>query len=461
MIPLEDLDIMPLAVPLGRRLLPLVLGMAYLVGTVLLFAFGPWPWPVSNPVELYGFLAAVHLALVAGYLLGSRARPRAPRRQYRVDRLVLIGSVASLLLLLPTSLSRTGRLIPDVVLGLKDPGRAYMLSQEARGHALWAEVLRMVAGPWLFVVLPLTTYYWGRLSVRVRVVAVASVVGVAAIYIAMGTNKGLVDIVLVVSTVLIARLAVSTTKGTQFARQVVVVLVCSAVMAGAIFAYFTRTQETRVGAGTVTGYDPAANVVADQSNPVVAVVPERIRRGVMAASSYLTQGYYGLSLAMREPYVPMFGLGNSMFLYLNAAELPGLESFDKKPYPVRAEHRGWSADGNWWSFYPWMASDVTFFGTVLVVGLLGWLLAVAWRGSLDGRNPFAVAMFAQLVIVVAYLPANNQAVQSGEGFFTFYGVLGLWFWVRHKRERSGVGGEGGSEDNPIPAPTHFRSSGPS
>ena len=100
-------------------------------------------------------------------------------------------------------------------------------------------------------------------------------------------------------------------------------------------------------------------------------LPDPAKVGALSLSSYLVHGYYALYLSLDEPWVPMFGIGNSMFLYRNVAKLTGMSEIEEMPYPLRIERRyGWDAYGNWSSIYPWIASDVSFPGTILVVFLI-------------------------------------------------------------------------------------------
>jgi hypothetical protein len=92
-----------------------------------------------------------------------------------------------------------------------------------------------------------------------------------------------------------------------------------------------------------------------------------------------------------------------MFLYRQAARLTGNENIMKQPYPVRIEKYGWDAYGLWSSIYPWIASDVSFPGTILIVYLIGRLFALSW-------------------------------LQSGEGFTAFWVTLFLWLRTRHRQD---------------------------
>ena len=158
-----------------------------------------------------------------------------------------------------------------------------------------------------------------------------------------------------------------------------------------------------------------------------------MRIGAVGLTSYLTQGYYALYLSLDEPFVPMFGVGNSMFLYRNAAKLTGIDEIQDMPYPARIERRyGWDAYSDWSSIYPWIASDVSFPGTILVVFLIGRVFALSWLDTLKGANPFAVAIFAEFIIMLFYFPANNQVLQSGETLTSFVVILLLWLRTRRK-----------------------------
>jgi len=146
--------------------------------------------------------------------------------------------------------------------------------------------------------------------------------------------------------------------------------------------------------------------------------------------AYLTQGYYALYLSLDKPFVPSYGVGHSMFLFRQAARLPGMAWIADTPYPVRIEEDGWSAYGLFSSIYPWLASDLTFPGTLLLVFFIGRAFAQSWSDTLLGSNPFAVAMFAQFLIMLYYFSANNQCLQSGESFSAFWGTFVMWRLTR-------------------------------
>jgi hypothetical protein len=97
----------------------------------------------------------------------------------------------------------------------------------------------------------------------------------------------------------------------------------------------------------------------------------------------------------------------------------------------------------WSTVYPWWASDVSFPGTLLVVFVIGRLFALSWLDTLQGSNPFAVAMLAQFSIMIAYFPANNQCLQEAEHLTAFLGILILWLATRRKAPERSTGARPG------------------
>ncbi len=412
------------------RLLPIIFFFTYLNLTVFLFAFGPWNWPVINGTKLYVFLAFAHLALLLGYLSAAFRRPQGYCGKWKIDRIIKISLTVNLLLFLPTSAFRTGSSIPDIVQGLEDPGQVYFDSNAWRalgGHPV--EYIRIFVGPLLFLLLPLSIFYWHRLKTLTKIMASLYIVAYLCMYIAIGTNKGIADFVLLFPCLIVARGCAGFFKLNR--RRIIMAIAIGLTLFCLFLSFFTVGQISRAGTGRSWGYFAMTGTFADTDNFLVRYLPDQAAIGALALSSYLTQGYYALYLSLDEPFVPMFGVGNSMFLYFNAARLTGMREIVEMPYPVRLQNRGtWDAYGSWSTIYPWIASDVSFPGTILVVFLIGRLFALAWLDTLRGTNPYAVGAFAQLLIMLFYFSANNQVLQSGEALTSFYGILALWLVTR-------------------------------
>jgi len=419
-----------------KRLMPIIIVQIYLSFTVFLFEFGPWKYPFEDKFWLYAFLASAQAALFLGYLFGIRREPRGYGGRWKIPRLALVSAVISLALYAPTALWRVGTIFPQVGSAVRDLGAAYAehgFGAVREGSLVVVEYIRIVCGPFLAMVLPLTVFYWDELSRSLRLMGLLSVAGTVAITISMGTNKMLADTVGVTVALLVASLAAKRIKVTLLKKAGLVLFVVAAMIGMALF--FGATQLTRRGPATM-GLLPGTDIKADYDNFLVKELPEKGQSVILGVCSYISHGYFGLYATMQQPFVPMFGIGNSIFLCRHAYRITGNEVFLKGAYPFRISYVGWSAENYWFTIYPWIASDVSFPGTIIIVFFLGQIFALSWLDTLRGDNPFAVAFFGQMTIVFMYFPANNQCLQYGEGFFAFFTLLGFWLFTRRKSRRA-------------------------
>lgn len=505
----------------GVRYAPLMLGGGFFVVTVLLFAFGPFDWHISNATTLYLFLTGCGVALGAGYWLAVpsalRARamlrlglPRAVGAVGHVDRhhevallvrpspnvgpahfallrpstLVAVSSAIALLIYLPTVRTTTGRWIPDVVLGLTDAGAAYQTSKYFNTHGSQAILYaRMLLGPFLICIYPVTLFLYSRLSVAARVLGALAIVSAVALGIAQGTNKTVADLA-VYALLFLALLFVSLPRETgRWQRRLTVLAVAVIGVVGLFFAYFTNSIRSRVetdtlvaeggsleqdevaeggsveqdeDAPTISAQDIDA-AIADNAtfshadvrerNVIYRITPAAIRSGEMYLISYVTHGYKGLSLAMDHEFTPSFGLGFSPFLRHNALRVTGdladEASVVAGTYGGKIVADGWETGLMWSTFFIYPASDVTFVGTVVLVFMIGCAWSRSWRDALEGQDTLAIVVFFHLTILVFYLPANNQIFQNGETAIGFLVVFVAWL-ARRMRTRQPLSADSGA-----------------
>lgn len=412
------------------RLFPIVFFVLYLGFTVILFRWGPWPWPVRNGTKLYVFLLLVHISLLLGYLSASRKNVPSYSRPARVKRILVLSLLINMVMLLPTVIARAPEGAPDLTSAIVDPGSAYVAAREWRessAFSLMVSYVRMLLAPLLVALFPLTIYYRQRLTKPVFLLALGISLSAPLISIATGTNKGVFDFVLVTVWVGLAAHFSGVSRVSLVRRTFLLVLV-ALIFAFAIW-FFTQGFMTRPGASAL--YFSKTRTYADTDNIFVRFLPGQAKTGFIALANYLTQGYYALYLALQLPFVPTFGAGNSIFLLRNVAKLTGFAGLETLPYPMRVEAvYGWDPYGNWSTIYPWLASDFSFPGTLLIVFLTGRLLALTWFDTLESRSPWAIVLFSQIVIMLFYFPANNQLLQSGESLFAFFVTLLLWLRSR-------------------------------
>lgn len=408
------------------RLLPILVIECYLTVSILGFALGPWEYPPYNATRLYWFVAGSHVLLLLGYLSAVFKAPAGPRWRPSPQRLSLLASVCTLALFLPTSYFRTGNVIPNVLAGLSNPGLAYNIAYSVRAETSpAAEYARISVGPIMALCLPILVAYWTRLSRTARIIGVAAVGSNVALFIAMGTNKALADTFLLIPAMILLRYLGNDLRIRWLKK--VFYLTVFLTAAFLLFQFFSEGMATRAGSAAHYGYIARAHARANYDHPALNIGGDFVRVGILGVTAYISGGYYALALSLDQPFVPMYGVGNSAFLTRQAARLLDDDSLLYRSYPQRVQSQtGWDAYGLWATIYPWIASDVSFIGTLGIVFLIGRLFAQSWLDSLTFRNPFAIAMLAQFVIMLFYFNANNQCLQDGEGVSAFWGLMLAW-----------------------------------
>jgi hypothetical protein len=428
---------------------PLLFFQGYLGLTVWLFFYGPWPWTVDNPGTVFAFLAAAQVAVLVGYAASRHQVQRAVRDASTLESEVLIGVrflktslVLSLLMAIPSSLSRTGTWWPDVTGGLFNAGLAYNENFERldAGNAFVAfEYVRMVLSPWLTAVFPLTVLYWSRLDVTWRIVALASIAFTLGLYLATGTNKGIADVVVTLPWLILLAMGAGLLR-IRAARTKVAA--ASVALLGVFLIFFSQGQQSREGSGVEYGtfFTGVAVLMADSDHFISSLLPEQLRVVFEAISRYVVQGYYALSMALQTDAPSTWGFGHSMFLARNADAVLGTDRFVWQSLPGLLErNEDWGMFQLWHSIYPWLASDVGWPGAIVLIGIFAYLLGLAWGRALVSGSALWTVLLYLLLVLFYYVPANNQVFQSGETLFAFFLVLAM-LWHSGRQSRRGTGG---------------------
>lgn len=411
-----------------KWLVPLIFFQTYLGFTVVLYIFGPWPWKNENQMSVVGYLLLAQVFIAVGYLL-SWGRVR--RENSFVNRRVVDGRAIAFIKIallinyvffIPSSLSRTGYPVPDILFGLTNPGLAYNTNYErleGGNPFVWVEYARMFLSPWIVGLFPVAVVFWGSLSRTVKFLCVGAIIFNISLFVATGTNKGIADFVITLPWLILLKISLDKIKLKLNLRALFVFGLLIVVL----FGFFGSGQAQRAGdAGVLGAFDSGQGVIfADKDNFVSKLLPDFLIIIFESITRYVTQGYYALSLTFSLESASTYGFGNSMFLARNMDSLTGGGYFTSQSLPglLEATH-GWSMNGLWHSIYPWLASDFGFFGALVVLSAFGYMLGLSWGMSLVNPHPASVIILYLLLILFFYIPANNQVFQSGEtavGFF--------------------------------------------
>jgi hypothetical protein len=123
----------------------------------------------------------------------------------------------------------------------------------------------------------------------------------------------------------------------------------------------------------------------------------------------------------------MFGIGNSVFLMGSIRRLFNVNLF-QYTYQERMAYLGWDSLGNWHSFYVWVANDVHFVGTLLIMFLLGRYFGTICYHSISKKDPIASVLLCMMLMLFFYLPLNNKIFSYPPTFMAFWVLSAYWFF---------------------------------
>ena len=154
---------------------------------------------------------------------------------------------------------------------------------------------------------------------------------------------------------------------------------------------------------------------------LIPFVSQKAKYDVCTVISYLTQGYYGITLSFQVPFEWTYFLGSVRGLNSIITQLiPQIPDMSLMTYPVRAgELFHVNGFAYWYTAFPWLASDFTFVGALLIMGIVGKLYMKTWIQTVKYKNPLAFMVFTLLTIEYIFIIANNQLfIQRGESLAT-------------------------------------------
>ena len=445
--------------------LPIYLTVIYLIATLIIYVLCPYNWPTKMPVLFWTLNVLYIAALAGGYILGQRHRlslkliewnPKTEKILYVTLSVLSIFNFLVYLILVFRSYGLAtldfGKLFAEMGKGLKNPGYGYYMNYMRQQHldgtdVVGGTVFTVFNLGWSFLKMPiiiLSVLYFKKLKIYGKIFTVAYMALVVIYYISIGTNIQFLHVILLVLLPVILELFDLGHAGKltpkKLIKPIAMVLVCGVLFAG-YFGYMIQSRSNTYGYDVdeyqIAGLSPADDPeetepeeTVDSDEKVENQVPaapkatSKLEKLWISGSSYLTQGYYGMSQALTVDWTPMFGLGNSMFV-VNIIS-GNIHDIDQYTYQMKLEPFGWDSDVRWHSIYTWIANDVSFYGVVVVMLLIGLLFSMMFRDAIVTKNPFARASVFFYILMMLFIPCNNQVGQTADNLLGFLMLVLLW-----------------------------------
>ena len=358
--------------------IPLLIILSFNILTYLLFLFGPWNWPIISYFKLNLFMGSVFIALYLGYKKGVKREPQRLKSNEKIFMLFNIIFYLQFILIPVTLISRTGSLFS--LEKILNPGQSYMDAhsmRDAGGWFVYVEYIRVIFSPLLTAFVPVSIFLWNRLSKVKRIFIFIQLFFILVADLQRGTNKRFMDLIIYLIVVDFVSFVNRNkqkyddiTFRKKFRKKLKKLFILGCIMVVLFVSFFQLGMKGRSGGLNI--YSPNASTVLDTEHWMLKPFRDRDTKiAIGMFYSYLTQGYYALDIALNKPFIWTYGLGHSLVVMLNADEyIPVM----KRSYVFRMEiEDGWKMMRQWHSFYTWIASDVTFFGVIIVLFLLAYI----------------------------------------------------------------------------------------
>jgi len=411
--------------------------VGYILLTLALHIFGPWDFREEKLDRVIIFIAFVLVAFILGFRSSIKTKflPQAPDVEREARNFSHFRAAAKIILILQLFLLlaaifsdySAGRLNLDLV---ANPGQIYINALEAAKDE--AEVsffgkLKTLAAPFFYFATVFFVLNFSKFTKSWRLYFSTLLVGgILQALLARGAQKVFFDL-------LILLVSIGFVSAFWDARKFKKLVAYGCLLFISALILFAIFQLSRLEAYDALDYSGEYRMSLDRYGLFFSIFGERIGLGLALFISYVSQGYYGLSLCLQLPFEWTYGVGNSFALTSYAEQYFGIVGVYEMSYPARMEAVfGWPAKMYWHTFFPWAASDISFPGVVVLMFFIGRIYGKSFLEAVVYKSPLAATVFYFLTTLLLYLPANNQLMQSREMTIGFLVVLVYWLFMGKK-----------------------------
>lgn len=392
---------------------PLKATLIFLVLTEILVFVGPVEYDLQKPILLIFYLLLVNMAFYWGYKVGvKRFKPSNFRISIEtVDLIIVLGLILNVVRLFAMWRSHGLSVsLYNLISALTNPADAYF--SEAT-ESMKTDYISLLLSPITWACLPLGVYKWNKLSKFSRFLLIVIAFVQIVSWLGIGTRKGLFDLVIITTFIIIASKSNILTDNKL--RKRFIIIITLAIVLFVFYFVFSNLSRYDLSLKEINDY----NTRLEANNFYVKHCPTWLLVSLINITWYLCQGYYALSVGLSMGILPPTFLGSSWYTMVIAHKL----GYDPMPdtYLAALEPIGIDARINWHTIYLWLANDFTFIGVPIIIFIIGYFFAKTWCDCVKGNNDFAIPLFSLFLIMVFYFYANNQVLS-----FSFYPFVG-WF----------------------------------
>jgi hypothetical protein len=270
--------------------------------------------------------------------------------------------------------------------------------------------------PLVWAVIPLGVIYWSRLGWIYRGLLFSTVLCGLIFSALRGTDREIADLLIISGGAYAVAAGRKRLEGLRsgparspapgfLARRwrVTIIGILALAVSGSVFVERKEDRMATVKAFCFLN----SGACADYTHPLVVGMNDSGRFATSMSVAYMTNGYYGLSLALEKPFLSTWGIGHSPALVRIYGVLSGDQTVATRTFNYRNLDDGWPQE-------------------------YAWLWGRSWIDAVVARNDSAAIVFCIATYSVIYFPANLQILQTLEGYSTVAFWIVAWLCFRHR-----------------------------
>lgn len=269
------------------------------------------------------------------------------------------------------------------------------------------------------ILIPTLIIYWREIKRIARIISIIAILLRILPGLITGTLINIFVVVLEIVTGILTLTAIKIIS--KYKRQIIY----SATVL-LIILFIIMGTKAMISRADYLGWAPWQGTQPWYYNPkniMSKIMGDRIGFGINSLFWYLGHGYEGLGQCLELPFVWTYGIGHSRALMEYADQYLGWEWIWDRHYLWRNYRiTGRHPLMYWPTALVWLASDVTFFGVIVVLYFVGKFTRKIWNEVLTEKNPISLALFNRMVLMILFLPMNLQIFQ---GRVLWWGSIGL------------------------------------
>jgi hypothetical protein len=410
--------------------------------------FGPMKYNNYNKISVLIYIVLFLLCFYLGYLAANRykivlfKKPLLPEKVIEKKRIIFEKKLFRFISL-SISIALLSISLEFIEILLKNPS-AFSITNMASNYIAVREelgstnysfplIFRFLTGFFRNVSIILSFYYWKKIKRRdKKKLAIYLLLLFFVNMIAYGTQKFIGDLTIYILVVLAIKYLDANIK----MNKKYIVFGSILLIIAILFFAFVQSQRYELIGVTVQnfGYRSGGYQYFDENHIIFKIFGYKYGLGLaVLLTGYLSAGYYGLSLCFNLPFEWTYGIGNSYFMSKLVSLIFQVPNIYERTYLNKLTvYYGRDGLRTWNTIFPWLASDFTFLGVLLIFIIVGYIWQTSWIEVLKYRNPVSIILFATISLGLVFIPANNQLFNGIDTYIsTLFTII---FWIfNHKK----------------------------